>query len=93
MYYSASSFLDKNLTPLERIYRIWYVLFSLRICRTWIIRSKSYTLAANFVTLNVYLCVEINAHAFFLYFRQNSDQKPLDHGLIQAKLVKVTSEA
>ena len=66
MYYSASSFLDKNLTPLDRVYRMWYVVFSLRIWRYWILCDKAYTLANNFVTLNVYLCVEINAHALVL---------------------------
>ncbi|EFX70567.1 hypothetical protein DAPPUDRAFT_328025 [Daphnia pulex] len=66
MNYSASSFLDKNLSPLDRVYRMWYVVFSLRLWRYWITCDKAYTLAANFMTLNVYLCAEFNAHALVL---------------------------
>ncbi|KAK4012282.1 hypothetical protein OUZ56_021383 [Daphnia magna] len=66
MYYSSSSYLDKALSPIDRVYRIWYVTFSLRLWRYWITCDKAYTLAANFMTLNVYLCVEFNAHALVL---------------------------
>lgn len=66
MYYSSSSYLDKALSPLDRVYRIWYVAFSLRLWRYWTTCDKAYTLAANFMTLNVYLCVEFNAHALVL---------------------------
>ncbi|KAK4045387.1 hypothetical protein OUZ56_032994 [Daphnia magna] len=66
MYYSSSSYLDKALSPIDRVYRIWYVAFSLRLWRYWITCDKAYTLAANFMTLNVYLCVEFNAHALVL---------------------------
>ena len=45
---------------------MWYVVFSLQIWRYWILCDKAYTLANNFVTLNVYLWVEINAHALVL---------------------------
>ncbi|KAK4005662.1 hypothetical protein OUZ56_010705 [Daphnia magna] len=66
MYYSSSSYLDKALSPIDRVYRIWYVAFSLRLWRYWITCDKAYNLAANFMTLNVYLCVEFNAHALVL---------------------------
>ncbi len=66
MNYSASSYLDKKLSPLDLVYRMWYVVFSLRLWRYWITCDKAYTLAANFLTLNVYLCAEFNAHALVL---------------------------
>ncbi|KZS10403.1 Uncharacterized protein APZ42_025134 [Daphnia magna] len=66
IYYSALSYVDQNLSLLERVYRMWYVVFSLRLWRYWITCDTAYTLAANFMTLNVYLCVEFNAHALVL---------------------------
>ena len=66
MLYSTSSFLDPNLSPLSRVYRIWFVAFSLRCWRSWIIAHPSYTLEHNFVSSNVYLCVEINAHSLVM---------------------------
>ena len=40
----------------------------------WITCDKAYTLAANFMTLNVYLCVEFNAHALVLIILALHDQ-------------------
>lgn len=62
MMYSTSSYLDRKLKPLERIYRIWYVNFSLRLWRFWLQCDKVYSLEKNYVTPNVQLCVELNAH-------------------------------
>lgn len=59
--YITSSFLDRSLRPTDRIYRIWYALFLLRIWRKSILDSEFYALKTNFVTSNAYACVEINA--------------------------------
>lgn len=64
----TSSFSEYDLTPLERIYRIWHALFYLRIWRKWIMTQKDengkklYTLTNNFISTNAFSCVEINAH-------------------------------
>lgn len=71
----TSSFRDIELTPLERIERIWHALFYLRIWRQWIKKSQ-YSLSENFITLNAYACVEINAHGIIQImrkFRDNGD--------------------
>lgn len=60
--WSIYSYIDQNLTPLERVYRIWYAVFVLRIWRSCIIKTKKFTLKDNFITLNCYTCIEINAH-------------------------------
>ena len=77
MDYSTSSFLDKNLSPLERIYRIWFVVFSLRIWRFWLKCDNCYTLQRNCVSLNVYLCVEINAHSLILLILNSKEDDEL----------------
>ncbi|KAK4030977.1 hypothetical protein OUZ56_024407 [Daphnia magna] len=84
-YVEALSYVDQNLSPLERVYRMWYVVFSLRLWRYWITCDTAYTLAANFMTLNVYLCVEFNAHALTI-------QKLSNHGCVPASHVKAPSE-
>ena len=57
------SYLDKGLSPLARIEKIWYVTFFLRYWRKWILQHPKYTLQNNFITQNAYLCIELNAHA------------------------------
>lgn len=59
--YTVSSFLDRNLTPTDRIYRIWNALFLLRIWRSFIQKSNNYQLNTNFITSNAFECIEINA--------------------------------
>lgn len=59
----TSSFLENNLTPIERIENIWYALYFLRIWRKWITTHNEYSLKENFISSNAFNCVEINAHA------------------------------
>lgn len=54
--------MDLNLTPLQRVRKIWYSLFLIRIWRQSIIDNKKYTLKANFMSTNCYACIELNAH-------------------------------
>ena len=74
--YITSSFLDKQLQPLERIYRAWFAVFTLRLWRSWIKNHDFYTLSQNFISLNSYLCAEINAHSLILIMNRlrNSGQ-------------------
>ena len=61
VYYS---FADPSLKPLERVEMMWTEVFFLRFWREWIVDSKGdYVLSRNFLTLNAYLCIELNAHA------------------------------
>ena len=66
MNFVTSSYLDKKLDPEERVYRIWFVVFSMRLWRYWICCDQMYTLSKNFLTLNCYLSAEINAHCLVL---------------------------
>lgn len=67
------AFLQETLTPLQRIQKIWYSLFIIRIWRNFILSHKEYTLKDNFLSSNCYTCVELNAHnlvLLLLYLRK-----------------------
>lgn len=59
--YVTSSFLDTSLEPIDRVYRIWYATYLLRIWRLHIVSSEIYTLKENFLTPSCFSCIEINA--------------------------------
>lgn len=59
----TSSFIDENLQPLERVYRIWNALYFTRCWRKWVQITNGVTLSNNFISSNAYCCIEINAHA------------------------------
>jgi len=64
------TFLDKSISHEKRIYYMWYVVFFLRIWRWWIKaeikKNKRYTLQKNWLTSNVYSCIELNADGILL---------------------------
>lgn len=60
------AFRDTSLSPLQRIQKIWYAVFILRILRDYISSSKHFTTEKNFLTTNCYSCIEINAHSLIL---------------------------
>lgn len=68
----TSSFRDPDIEPLERINRIWYAVFFYRIWRQWLKKNK-YSVTENFITLNAYACVEINAHSLIHIVRKLRD--------------------
>ncbi|CAG9812470.1 unnamed protein product, partial [Phaedon cochleariae] len=59
------AFLEKQIDIETRISNAWFVVFFLRIWRHWI-KSNGFSLDKNFITLNAYICVELNAHALVL---------------------------
>lgn len=59
--FAIYSYLDKNMTTADRIYKIWYAIFFFRVWRSWLIHSK-YTLKESFISLNCYTCIELNGH-------------------------------
>lgn len=60
------TFLDRELAPLQRIKKIWYSIFIIRIWRYFIYSHKKYTLKKNFLTAPCYTCLEINAHSLVM---------------------------
>jgi hypothetical protein len=61
----TQSFLSE-CPPLQKLKMLWTAVFFLRIWRTWILESNSYSLKNTFVTRNVYVSVELNAHSMIL---------------------------
>lgn len=59
----TSSFLCKDLKPIERVYRLWYSAYFFRCWRKWILVSPNHTLKLNFISSNAYACIEVNAQA------------------------------
>lgn len=64
--YIIDSFTDKSLKTEDRIYYMWYCVFFIRLWRAWIKQHKLHTLSKNFLTLNVYTCIELNAHGLLI---------------------------
>ena len=62
----VDSYLDEQITPLERIHKAWYAVFFFRYWRKWIVNSKEYSIQSNFITENSYSCIELNAHSLIL---------------------------
>lgn len=58
------SYMNNDLTPLQRIRKIWYPLFIIRIWRNQI--EKNHLLKENFLTSYSYFCIEQNAHSLVL---------------------------
>lgn len=60
------SYRDKKLAPLQRIQKIWYALFVLRLWREYILSKRHLTIEENFLSHNCYSCIELNAHMIVL---------------------------
>lgn len=56
------AFLDRSLTPLERIRNVWYVVFVFRIWKEFINRNPKQN-SKHFISSYTYNCIEINAHS------------------------------
>lgn len=71
------AYMDEELTPLQREYKIWYSVFMLRIWRTFVVSKKNLLLKNNFLGSNCYTCIEINAHSLVKCLIQlNNINKP-----------------
>lgn len=63
----VDSYLDKSLQPLECIRKAWFAVFFMRYWHQWIVLNSHYTLGNNFITLNAYMCIELNAHSLIIF--------------------------
>lgn len=67
------AFRDVNLKPLQRVEKMWYSVFVLRFWREFVSSTKNFTLERNFMTLNCYSCIEMNAHSLLLILMHLKD--------------------
>lgn len=70
----TSSFLEHDLSPTDRVFRIWHGVFFLRIWRQSILCSKRYTLKENFITPNAYVSSELNARNLICLIKKFRDE-------------------
>ena len=68
--YILDAFLSKSLSPRERICMIWLSTFFLRIWRFNLKNDKLHSITDNFISLNSYTCIELNAHSLMLYTKR-----------------------
>lgn len=57
------SFLNTNLSALERVHKLWYTVFLVRIWRHFVISHKNLTIKDNFLSIWSHTCIELNAHS------------------------------
>lgn len=55
------AFLNKSISPRERLYLSWKTLYFFRIWRVWL-KKNGYNELDHFVSGNVYVCLELNCH-------------------------------
>lgn len=70
-----ASFEDQNLSPLQRIEKMWGATFLVRIWRHFVLNEPGLTLKNNFMSNLCYLCFEYNAHSLvsiLLYLKKNN---------------------
>lgn len=70
----TSSFLDRDLEPIERVYRLWKAVYFLRAWRKWLKKPENiYNIDENFISANAYTCIEINAHGLIQLIQRLRD--------------------
>lgn len=71
----ASSLMDHDVIPHQRIELIFHAVYFLRIWKKWI-QLSSYN-PKNFITINAYMCIEVNAvNLLKLVRRFRDEEKP-----------------
>lgn len=60
------AFSPNDISPLQRIHKMWYTVFLFQIRRRFICKTNGLKLKNNFITQNAYSCVELNAHNLIL---------------------------
>lgn len=67
------AFRDRKLSPLERVKKMWYTVFLVRLWRRYISTNSRFTMEKNFLTIYTHACIELNAHSLvqiILYLRK-----------------------
>lgn len=69
------AYMSVELSPIERVYKIWNALFMVRIWKQFVLNSPKLTQKENFISSNCYYCIEQNAHSMvliILFLRKNN---------------------
>lgn len=71
----TGSFKDKRLSPIDRLEKMWRSVFLVRIWRSFLLNHEKFTLKDNFMSPNLYYCIELNAHSLIfilMYVKKNN---------------------
>lgn len=74
----TSSYLDYEISPLERVFRIFRSIYFLRIWRNHVLCTPQLRLQDNFISANAYTCIELNGKCMLellKMFRQNGSPR------------------
>lgn len=85
----TSCFLDYDLTPLDRIIRMFRAVYFFRIWRNYLKSSRYYNLSNNFITQNAYTCIEINARNMLRLITRFRNENSLTYSFYQYSIVKL----
>lgn len=69
-----AAFMDRKLSPIDRLEKMWYSVFLVRIWKHFILKQPGLTLKNNFLSQYCYRCIEQNAHSIvfiLLYLKKN----------------------
>lgn len=66
------SFIDKELTPIQRISDMWYSISFFRLWIKWL-QDSGFSTTKIFISANTYACLEINGHALIQTMRHLRD--------------------
>lgn len=78
MDYAIKAFLEKNISIPERLYCLWYCVVFIRLWRNWITKHPAYKIQNNFLSSNLYLCIELNAHGLVKLIKNFSKDPDID---------------
>lgn len=70
----VAAFMNKDMSPIDRIEKMWYSVFVLRMWRKFVEKEPGVTVTHNFMSSLCYYCFEQNAHSFIyaiLFLRKN----------------------
>lgn len=78
----TSAYLALDLSPLDRVYRLFHGLYFFRIWRQHIRASRRLNLLNNFISSNAYTCIEINARTLIMLIKMFRDEGKPEHFLL-----------
>ncbi len=71
------AFLKEDTAPLLRVFLMWRVAFFMRMWRLWL-QEEERALQDHFITMNAFICIELNAHNLVTGMRQLRDRGQQD---------------
>ena len=79
IFYSTQSMLSTKLNIPQRVYYMFYTIYYYRMWRDWLIKHPVYSQTTNFITINSYVCQEINGHGLLNLIFKCIEAKDFTH--------------